>query len=128
MSMTFNVPLRVSVSKKKDFILNMNNYRNAHFRVLDKAKKLFHKHIKEIGLPEYQYERVRFIYNIYPESKRKFDLMNVVSVIDKFTMDAVVEIGIIQDDNFLYVPKMPIAYIHTPDGNPRCEVTIEELD
>lgn len=32
------LPLRVAQSKKKDFILNLNNYRNAHYLVLTKAK------------------------------------------------------------------------------------------
>ena len=32
-------PLEVWVSSNKKFILNLNNYRNTHFRVLTKAKK-----------------------------------------------------------------------------------------
>jgi hypothetical protein len=34
-----NLPLQVWYSKDKKFILNLNNYRNAYFRVLSIAKK-----------------------------------------------------------------------------------------
>jgi hypothetical protein len=39
--MQIKLPLDVYYSKKKKFILNLNNYRNAHYRVLSTAKKIY---------------------------------------------------------------------------------------
>ena len=36
-----SVPLVVSTSKNKKFILNLNNYRNAHYFILNTAKVKF---------------------------------------------------------------------------------------
>lgn len=37
----FVAPLKVIKTKTKDFILNLNNYRNAHYQVLNKTKVEF---------------------------------------------------------------------------------------
>jgi len=39
--MILTLPLRVAISADKSFILNLNNYRNAHHFTLNKAKKLY---------------------------------------------------------------------------------------
>jgi Holliday junction resolvase RusA-like endonuclease len=52
------LPLTVPVSSKKNFILNLNNYRNAHFLVLSKAKSNYSEIVAGM-LPEWnraQYE------------------------------------------------------------------------
>jgi hypothetical protein len=50
-----NLPLRVPVSKKRDFAINLNEYRNAHFLVLNKAKIVFKSLIQSqlVRLPIY---------------------------------------------------------------------------
>ena len=46
--MTFvTLPLEVYYSEKKKFILNLNNYRNAHYRVLSIAKKVYTENLVE---------------------------------------------------------------------------------
>lgn len=119
----FDVPLRVRVSKKKFFILNLNNYRNAHHRVLSTAKNNFTDIIVSMGLRD-KFQKIRVVYKIYPATNRNYDGMNVISVIDKFTMDALVKVGVIPDDNIKHVV-CPLWEPMPPDKeNPRVEVLI----
>lgn len=121
---TFIVDDHVMIGAKK-FALNLNVYRNAHYQVLNKAKIIFknqlladYPEIKRIKSQQVQIE-----YYIYRCDNRKFDIMNVVSIVDKFFLDALVEFGCIQDDDYNhvsyeapevsdYVVKMPNKKIH----------------
>jgi hypothetical protein len=93
----------------KWFPLNLNTYRNAHYQVLNNAKKNF----KEILYAEYpelfkiRAQKVEVSYNIIPHNRIKFDTMNVISIVDKFFLDAIVEAGCIPDDNYHYVTYGP---------------------
>lgn len=126
-SLTFSVPLRVKVSKKKYFILNINNYRNAHHRVLSSAKRTFTDYILDLSLDFVPFDKCKLHYRYYPASNRKYDSMNVVSVIDKFVCDALIKKGVIRDDNYKIV-EFPTFTPMPPDrDNPRMEVSVERL-
>ena len=58
--------------KEKKFILNLNNYRNAHYRVLSTAKKIYSEDLVEKiqDLPKF-IEPVRLTYTYYARSNRK---------------------------------------------------------
>lgn len=83
--------------KDKRFSLNMNIYRNTHHMVLNQVKALF----KPISGAEHSYKakRIRIEYHLVIATKRKIDLMNVVSIADKFFADWLKNQGIIEDDN-----------------------------
>ena len=102
--MQIKLPLDVYYSKKKKFILNLNNYRNAHYRVLSTAKKIYSEDLVEKiqDLPKFS-EPVRLTYTYYARSNRRLDISNPCSVIDKFACDDLVKAGIIQDDDFKQV-------------------------
>jgi hypothetical protein len=124
----FSLPLQIRVSQKKHFILNLNQYRNAHFRTLDKAKKEYSNLVYDLDLPRVKYDKIQIHYDIFPKSSRAYDLMNVVSVIDKFVCDAIVDIGIIPDDNISHIPFMPTATPQEPDkDNSRVVVTVNPI-
>lgn len=128
--MKFDMPLKVKVSSKKFFILNLNNYRNAHHRVLSTAKRNYQDIFFNTELPDWRtYNKVKLHYIIYPSSKRKFDLLNVISIHDKFIMDAIVKRGMLPDDCIKHVPEMPTAEVKPVDKlNPRIEIHIEDLE
>jgi len=124
----FCVPLEVKVSKNKTFILNQNKYRNAHFRVLSRAKEEFNAFVKKLNIEHDTFEnpiRVHYVY--YPKSKRIYDRMNVACVIDKFLMDALQLEKIIKDDNYNTVLFPTFVHGEVDREYPRCEVYIEEI-
>ena len=128
MSYTLSSPLRVPLTKKKDFILNLNNYRNTHFQSLNKAKVNYKSLMKDQieGLPSFS--KVRVIYTLYPGTKRLCDLSNVCSIHDKFFMDALTELGKLPDDDYTHAPEISYRYGHIDRTNPRCCIEIEEIN
>jgi hypothetical protein len=100
----FIIPARVQVGKKV-FALNLNGYRNAHFQTLNNAKKIF-KNQLYADYPELFKIRAQSVivqYKITPHNNRLFDTQNIVSIVDKFFLDALVEAGTIPDDNYKIV-------------------------
>ena len=121
---TFVVDDFVMVGNKK-FVLNLNVYRNAHYQTLNKAKIIFKNQLfaSYPELPRIKSSRLEVKYFIERCDNRKFDTMNIISIVDKFFLDALVELGCLPDDNFNYVAcldskvsdyvtKMPNKKIH----------------
>ena len=125
---TIQLPLRVPVSKKKFFPLNLNQYRNAHFQVLDKAKKAFAKEIepKLVGIPKLK--KLALEYVLYPGTSQLCDTNNILSIADKFFSDSLVAQKVIDDDNYTFIADSRFLFGHIDRENPRIEVTIRSPD
>jgi len=127
---TIALPLEVYIPRKtredKKFVLNLNIYRNAHHFTLDGAKKEMARHVAlavsgiSLGEPPY-----RFTYTIFPATGRAFDLGNVCPVIQKFTDDSLIELGVIGDDKYKIVSEINYRFGAVDKENPRAELTIE---
>lgn len=122
-------PLEVIYGAKKDgteqkFRLNLNQYRNTHYIILNKAKIAYKELMKEqiSRLPELS--NISLHYTVYTKTKREFDLSNVCSVVDKFFCDALVELGKLPDDNIKYLSQISFSFGGIDKDNPRIEVTI----
>lgn len=122
-------PLEVIYGAKKDgteqkFRLNLNQYRNTHYIILNKAKIAYKELMKEqiSRLPELS--NISLHYTVYTKTKREFDLSNVCSVVDKFFCDALVELGKLTDDNIKYLSQISFSFGGIDKDNPRIEVTI----
>jgi ABC-type uncharacterized transport system permease subunit len=125
------LPLEVMIPRKtredKKVILNLNIYRNAHHMTLNQAKTEMARHVsmavvesgEEIPSPPYI-----FTYTIFPSTGRKFDLGNVCSIIQKFTDDALIEIGAIKDDSYKVVQEVVYKFGAIDKENPRAELEI----
>jgi len=134
---TLILPLEVFYSKKKKFILNLNNYRNAHYRVLSIAKKTYSddlvEMIKNLFIKEKWDDIPRFDnpvdleYVYYAKSNRRVDVSNPCSIIDKFTCDALVKVGILEDDSSKQIKSITYVYGGVDKENPRCRLTIKEI-
>ena len=124
--MQIKLSLDVYYSKKKKFILNLNNYINAHYRVLSTAKKIYSEDLVEKiqDLPKFS-EPVRLTYTYYARSNRRLDISNPCSVIDKFACDALVKAGIIQDDDFKQVKEVVYKFGGVDKDDPRCELMVD---
>ena len=125
---TISLPLRVAVSKNKEFALNLNQYRNAHFHVLNKAKSEFTdialKLIQEAGIPTLA--QVTLEYIVYPGTRQLCDVNNICTVVDKFFSDTLVEAKIISDDNYKFVPESRFRFGGIDRENPRVDVVIRD--
>ena len=133
--MKLTVPLKVKKNASQFFHLNLNNYRNTHYRVLHKVKKdyqnLIRPHIKEefAKRDNKQFDKaIHMWYTIYLGSKRRLDIANVYSIVDKFLCDALVEEGVIKDDDYKHLVKGGWEFGGIDPDNPRADITIEEVE
>ena len=114
---------------KKDtkILVGMNWYRNAHFRNSNQIKKFYHE---LIFLKVLKSQRIKGSYQVeyllYP-SNANCDLMNVVSVIDKFLNDALQDCGVIVNDNIKFYKHMIAKVKEVDKDNPRIEIKIIEI-
>lgn len=123
----FTAPLKVTKTKTKDFILNLNNYRNAHYQVLNKTKVEFCDHMDETYPDDYEQApgKVKTTYTIYNSSKRKFDLPNVCSIVQKYFEDWMTHKGIIPTDDITVITECEYIYGGIDKDNPRAEISVE---
>lgn len=118
-------PIYIPISKRKNFALNLNAYRNAHYQVLNKAKHLY----KEImtdqiqSLPSFSHVTINYI--LFPGSKRSMDVSNVCCIVDKFFSDALVELGHLPDDNYHFLNKVFYSFGEVDKENPRVQIELE---
>jgi Holliday junction resolvase RusA-like endonuclease len=131
------LPLSVVLPRKKEarkFVLNLNIYRNTHYLVLNQAKRLYKDQVEQ-SYTDYQcsnldFEPVKypliFTYTVFPVNNRAFDLANVLPIVQKFTDDALIELGIIKDDNHKIVSAINYRFGKVDKENPRVELQIEE--
>lgn len=120
-------PLRVSQSKKKDFILNLNVYRNAHYLTLNKVKARYKEAISDQIKSLPVFDKVRLVYTVYPATRRLCDISNVLCIHDKFFCDALVEFDKLPDDNYNYLANVQYRMGEVDKENPRVEIEIKAL-
>ena len=123
----FSSPLQIFVGKRK-FILNLNNYRNTHYRVLNNAKvtykMLMKKQIEK--LPKLQ-PPIQITYTVFKGDKRNCDIGNICSVHQKFFEDALVELGKLPDDNHNMIKRSIFEWGGIDKLNPCVMIMIEEV-
>lgn len=104
------LPMRLQTSSKKKTALNLNVYRNLHFRSLSSLKNKFHKLTKKLLQDVPPLGRITLLYEVYPQTKRLLDIGNVCSIVDKFFSDSLTTYGIIEDDNHKYLDEVTFRY------------------
>lgn len=133
-TMKITLPLSVVIPRKtkadKVFALNLNIYRNAHHMVLNDAKQRW-KELVGIFKNPYSHPKpegpFHFTYTVYPGNNRAFDLANVLPIVQKFTDDALIELGVIKDDNFKIVRAIDYRFGGVDKENPRVELEIKPM-
>ena len=111
--------------------MNLNQYRNLHFRVLAQAKRLYSKIVLKLLLERQTVIReapleVEYLY--WHGNNRRHDIMNIISVIDKFAMDSIVDSGVIEDDNTTIIKRYVIEAMGVDKDNPRAEIRIRKME
>lgn len=101
--------------KDRFYSLNLNNYRNAHHFVNNKAKTVFKKIVQcqVEHLPE-NLRDVEITYMINSKSRTRFDVANIGAVTDKFFCDVLTDFNVIEDDNFEFIHKISFELGRTP--------------
>tara|TARA_R100000081_G_scaffold47754_1_gene22751 strand:+ start:20 stop:403 length:384 start_codon:yes stop_codon:yes gene_type:complete len=115
-----------SFSGKTKHYLNLNQYRNWHYGVSSSIKRNYKKTISD--RLNFKFDgQVEIKYRYYAPDKRVRDLMNVVSVVDKFFQDAMVDKGCIIADDTSIVKKITVDYMGIDKADSRIEVTVKAI-
>lgn len=123
----FEVP--IYIEGKKTTLLGLNFYRNAHYHVNNKVKINFERLIAEKikdKINETYFKEYMIHYELYYKNSQ-CDLMNVVSVIDKFVQDSLQELGIVENDNVKYCKEVVASVGGQDKENPRVRVIITNI-
>lgn len=110
---------------KKPWSLNLNVYRNTNSYLLGNYKKIFHLEtaplIQELPL----LNKVTLDYLLYPKSVRTMDVANVLTIVDKFFCDVLVEEGKLPDDSYKHIQKISFSYGESLPNHPHalCLIT-----
>ncbi len=114
--MIITCPLFVMVGDKR-ISLNLGVYRNLHHQVNAKAKVNFKAEV---------FHQVSRLPRMGAITRRRMDVANVCSIVDKYLSDVLVVAGKIVDDDFLHVPKVSYAFGGFDKKFPRVEAEIKE--
>ena len=114
--------------KPKSFMLGLNWYRNAYFRLSNDVKRHYHKLIaSQLDSDCERFNKPFLHYKLFYKNASS-DMMNVVSVVDKFLLDVLQKNGVISNDNVRIYTKAMIEVAGQDKDNPRVEVTIKECE
>lgn len=123
----FVSPLYVTLGRKK-YLLNLNTYRNLHYRVNNlckqEYKKIMASQMKNVKKINKKYYPIQIHYTVYPASNRRVDIGNICCVVEKYFEDALTFYGIIEDDNYDYISDVHFHIGHVDKDNPRCLIDI----
>lgn len=126
--MIFISPLQLMVSLKRKFILNLNQYRNTHYRILNLVKAQYKDWMKRQISKAKAREKVICLYKVYPASNRHYDVGNVCCIHEKFFEDAFVELGKLPDDNREYIPLVIYMKGEVDKEQPRVEIEVIDFN
>jgi hypothetical protein len=138
--MILKLPLSVTLPRKtkadKVFMLNMNVYRNAHHMILNQSKIMWEGIVRAAIVEKNGYFNIlsfceppfKFVYTVHKGDNRAYDVANICSIIDKFTCDALIELGIIKDDNHKILHQVEYRTGSKDKENPHCELEITHME
>lgn len=123
----FLSPLYLVVRKqkgkwKKDHI-NLNNYHNWHFGVRNSLKIAYSQNIRS-QICGQRFKNVDLELTLFPKDKRKRDRSNILCLHEKFACDALVQAGVIPDDNDHYINSTLYKSGEIDKENPRVEIKL----
>jgi len=127
MEFRFTMPLHV-IAKGKKYSINLNHYRNWHYRTSSVIKKTYQT-LAAKQLIGYKFPngcKIRFIL-IRPD-KRRVDRSNFLSVHEKFFCDALVINGCLPDDNDKYIHETSYITGNMDKKAPRVEIVVYDTE
>lgn len=125
-----SLPIHITIWTKKGtskkYPLNFNRFRQLHIYEYGTLKEEWNKIVIPLvqSLPNFN-GKVEITYTLFTGSSHKSDLMNWISVVDKFFQDTLVKAGKLPDDNYDFVPLIHAVWGEIDKGNPRVQVEIK---
>lgn len=123
------VDLPRKTMKDKRIYLNLGVYRNLHY-ILNNQAKMFYNSImfpQLKDIPRFK-KPVDITFILFKGSKRKIDRANILSIVEKFFCDALVEYGCLEDDCDDYISGTHYRTGGIDRDYPRVEIEIKEID
>lgn len=120
-------PTKKDPKSYRRYYLNLNNYRNWNPFVSNKLKQLYAEAVSD-QIRGYMFHKVDVKFTYYKADKRRRDKGNVLSIHEKFFLDALVHEGCIVDDNDEYVKKVQPIDGGIDKHRPRVEIEVTEAD
>ena len=120
--------MHVLINKKQKKVpINLNWYRNAHYRESSKVKKEFAFAVCDQLIGVEIETPVEVTYKVFKPINNRLDKMNVASIASKFLLDALSEFGVWDDDNDDNVKTETILPTELDRENPRIEVCFKTI-
>ncbi len=125
--MNKKIEIELPLPKIERKILSLNVYRNLNHWAKNKAKR---NYAQIVCLELRPFRSVKFdtpviTYTLFSKTKRRRDLSNFCSIIDKFFCDALVDMNMIEDDDCTHLQE--INYRFGGYGEDKVVVVVEEL-
>jgi len=124
----FTLPCYIK-SGKRNIPISLNWYRNAHYQTSNNIKRKF----KNLIAPQFDglttidsKIHIKFVY--YAAMNNSPDLDNFTSVSKKFFQDAMIELGLLKDDNVNHIISTSEYYGGIDRKNPRVEAFVTKID
>jgi len=124
------LPRKTKEAKKVS--LNLNVFRNQFHHEINackvQVKEETRRYLEETGQGDIRFSsQVEATFQVFKKTKRKMDKGNVYSVVTKYVYDALVELGVIVDDNDDYLKTEVILPTIHDKANPRVVLTFKEV-
>lgn len=123
---TLKVPYFI-VLRGKRYSCNLNSYKNTHYRTTNAMKKEFKEIITDDVLDLPIMDKVKLHFVMHYENARKFDIDNFLSIVSKFSCDALVELGRLPDDDYTHIVQVTGTVGSLDRENPHVEMRIKEI-
>lgn len=123
--MVIILPMYVKVGRKT-VSMNLNQYRNLHHQVSNKAKIAFKQAVTPLFRHMAHMDKISIKYTMFPPTRRAYDVANVCSIVDKFFCDSLVLAGKIKDDNHNHVVSVEYRFggiVRNGGGYVEAEIT-----
>ena len=111
----------------KRYSINLNHYRNAHHTENHKAKQIYKEAMKDQIALLGSYKKIKVSYYLYPPTNAALDIGNVRSIHEKYFLDALVELGHLEDDNHKFQPVEETYYVRKDNKDPCVFIVITEV-
>ena len=121
------MPYSITIGRTKHSLSMNKLFNRQSFHLKRELKRAY----KELVFPQvssaYKHREVEILFVLYPPSKAKRDRSNFLSIHEKFLCDALVEFGVLVDDNDQFIKSTTYMSGPADKNDPRVEIYVSEI-